>query len=209
MVTTSGNCSLAEKCEHKLNPRCYGCGFQHFDEVHDASSNNEVVKALWSRYFELVQRSRRSTGSRIPLDEVLRDWLEKKTGWVMCQGDELRDRTAEHDIPFKAKCDACFRKKDGRYVLLEVKGYGMDTNSILSAITAAMLVSNGKKFGGDRSAFYYLSVGVGSRGGTHHAIGHSDFAANPYVTWAEKHRFISFIGLPELDRLVMGSGVGF
>jgi hypothetical protein len=110
--------------------------------------------------------------------------------------NELQDTVVVggRTIPYGVKCDGAYQVGK-KYVFLEVKGYGFDSNSILSAITAAQMVSCGRKFGNGKSSYFYLG-GYVSREDFH---GKGKMCA--YVKWAEAQGFISFHGILEVDQI--------
>lgn|GEM_PF-2722320 len=192
-----GTCSRASECKRQGKPPCFGCGFQHFDEWFTEKGKPRQIRGIWRDYFRLIQRKRGTAGGRIPLDKPINSWFSKRRGWREMKGNELRDKVVirGRSIPYDVKCDGAYQV-GRRYVFLEVKGYGFDSNSILSAITAAQMVSFGQKFGNGRSSYFYLG-GLASR-----ARFHGEGKACAYVKWAETQGFIHFYGIGQVNGVI-------
>ena len=104
-----------------------------------------------------------------------------------------------HDYQFQLKCDGAFSFND-RYIFYEIKGYGDDTNSILSAITAAQLSTYIKKFKDHK--YYYLggnsSIAKTGLKREEHFLLEKRYKVAPYIKWAEEKGFIKFYGIADL-----------
>jgi len=107
MVSDSKECSLSAQCRVKLNPPCDGCSFHYFDLYARDRAKDSTIGTLRDRYFNLIQERRKSTGGRIALDKVLREWFEKKPRWQRLESRDLTDDIIVDgcNIPFKVKCD--------------------------------------------------------------------------------------------------------
>jgi len=201
-----GKCHRSANCisfEHNGRDGCEGCGFQHFDKILDAHPSNETLKTLGEAYFSLCSTGKRSRGGRITLDKPLRELFKDKFG-----SDNLPPQKGEltingEKVLFKAKYDGAFQI-NGKYIFYEVKGYGDNTNDILSAITAAQLLKTVPAY---KNALYYY-IGVSSsvhnqgleRG---HFVGDPKRTKiYPYVKWAESMGFLKFYGIADIDDLL-------
>lgn len=162
------SCFRKEECKlFKEAQPCSGCGFQHYADVLKAHGNILSVKEIGDRYFKYIPEHRGvregkvSTGGRVAIDVPLREFMENKLPQL--QSIERKKLTlhlkGENFIP---KADGIFKTKNAsKYLFYEIKGYGDDTNSILSAITAAKLLSLvDEKID---SYYYYIGICSGSK----------------------------------------------
>jgi hypothetical protein len=138
-------CSRKDECHGTVG--CKGCGFQHFDLIDN--SQEPAIRFIKDEYFILCSQKRKGPGGRVPLDAPFKKFILEKAKDIIpdfpvlkeLQPKDLTDiiNIGGHDYQFQIKCDGAFSYND-RYIFYEIKGYGDDTNSILSAITAAQLL---------------------------------------------------------------------
>lgn len=120
--------------------------------------------------------------------------IDKLTDFIEIEGQQHR---------FQIKCDGAFRFNN-KYIFYELKGYGDDTNSILSAITAAQLIGYVPKF--FQRQYYY--IGIGSNLAEAKGLKREHFflpnrvKIAPYVYWAENMGIIRFYGIRDIDVLL-------
>jgi hypothetical protein len=105
---------------------------------------------------------------------------------------------------FKAKFDGGF-EMDGKYIFYEVKGYGDNTNDVLSAITAAQLLKTIPKY--RNSKYYYIGISSGlksAEGGLQRTqlTDRKRTKIYPYVKWAETKNFLKFFGIVDIEDLL-------
>lgn len=103
----------------------------------------------------------------------------------------------------KVKSDGAFEVQTrGKtvYIFYELKGYGDNSNDILSAITAAQLVKEMPKFK-NSSLYYYIGVNSNREksGFTRKSLGK---AIEPYIKWAESKEFLWFYGIVEIGEIL-------
>lgn len=202
-----GKCSLLGKCDsfHK-GVACEGCGFQHFDKILKAHTENETLKFLGERYFALCSAGERKRGGRIALDKPVRDLFRRR---LPENAKELGPQKKElaingEPVTFEIKSDGAF-EVEGKYIFYEVKGAGDNTNDVLSAITAAQLLT----IMTERVNYRYYYIGISSgKGGNEGGLQRKDFfkpertKIYPYVRWAEKNGFLRFFGIVDIDDLL-------
>ncbi|MFC2000574.1 hypothetical protein ACFLXE_07485, partial [Chloroflexota bacterium] len=136
----TGKCSRHSECSwfgQKGSGGCEGCGFQHFDRVLKYHDGDPLISRLGKDYFNLCSQGR-SRGGRLALDQPLRNLLrdELPEGSKELAVKEIEITIGTDQVVFEPKFDGAF--DIGRKCLFyEVKGYGDNTNDILSAISAA------------------------------------------------------------------------
>jgi hypothetical protein len=202
-------CSRWEECEsfeQKGDSGCEGCGFKHFDKILKARAGNETLKSLGEEYFILCSKGKRERGGRKALDKPLKDLfrrrLPKSTSGLSSREEELPINGER--VLFKLKFDGGF-EVNGKYIFYEVKGYGDNTNDVLSAITAAQLLKAVPKY--HDSIYYYIGVSSGKKG-NEAGLQRKDFQdpkrtkIYPYVRWAEKNGFLKFFGIADIEDLL-------
>lgn len=208
-------CTRANDCGSRTN--CDGCSFQHFDKI---DGEDPTIDALKDAYFKSCSKKRegislekrKGTGGRVALDDVFRKFILEDAskfvpGFPKLEKIKSKDLRASIDIggkecDFQVKCDGSFSYND-KYIFIEIKGYGDDSNSILSAITAAQFLLVSKDF--PKHQYYYLGSGsaVAPNGLTR-----DDFFKEtrkkiaPYVRWAEQKGFITFYGIKDVKKLL-------
>lgn len=176
---------------------CKGCGYKHIEKVVN-ESKIKPIKKIGEVYFKLVSERRRGTGGRIPLDESLKLVLKEEIPQLEeLTANELRAELEINGdkVRFKVKCDLAFKIAD-QLILIEVKNAGNDTNSILSAITAAQVARHDPKF--KNALFYYIGGGQ-SRADL---INKKRAGIYPYVMFAEKRGIIKFYGLKDFEEFI-------
>lgn len=120
---------------------------------------------------------------------------------IMDMSEELEVKLA-NGTSLKIKFDGAFRINK-KCILYEIKGYGDNTNDVLSAIMAAQMSKETKRF---KNSFYYY-IGVNSSKSSA-GLKREDFFDKervkiyPYVEWAESKYFIKFYGIVDIDRLL-------
>lgn len=200
-------CSRYAGCksfELKGRDRCEGCGFQHFDKILDAHPSNETLKTLGEAYFGLCSTANRSRGGRKTLDEPVKDQFRR----ILPKGTEIKGPLETkltingEEVSFNPKFDGAFNINE-KYIFYEVKGYGDNTNDILSAITAAQLLRTVPEY--HDCVYYYIGVNSGKHT---NGLQSEDFHDStrtkiyPYVRWAEKNKFLKFFGIVDIEDLL-------
>ena len=213
----AARCSKWNKCSGYKTVGCNGCGFQHFDRIDD--THNRAIRFLKDEYFRLCAERRKGPGGRIPIDGPFKKLFlteAKKIvkGFPQLKELQIKELTSTIEIKgqkykFQVKCDGAFhfsdRKSASKYIFYELKGYGDDTNSILSAITAAQLIGKVATF--QQHRYYYIGVGsplVAARGGLRreHFFLQNRAKVAPYVRWAESKGIIQFYGIRDVIDLL-------
>jgi hypothetical protein len=198
-------CSRKDECHGTVG--CKGCGFQHFDLIDD--SQDPAIRFIKDEYFILCSQKRKGPGGRVALDAPFKKFILEKAKDIIpdfpvlkeLQPKDLTDKIniGGHDYQFQLKCDGAFSFND-RYIFYEIKGYGDDTNSILSAITAAQLSTYIKKFKDHK--YYYLggnsSIAKTGLKREEHFLLEKRYKVAPYIKWAEEKGFIKFYGIADL-----------
>ena len=200
-----GKCSRFEECESFNQIGCKGCGFKHFEKILMNKKDNESLRFLADKYFPSCSKDRKGQGGRISLDKPIKAlFLEKIPELKEVPTTDLKAKLPidQKDVDFEIKCDAAFQA-DGKYIFLEVKGYGDNTNDILSAITAAQLLKEVPKY---KDALYYY-IGISSS--KHdtglkriHFLASERTKISPYVKWAENKGLIKFFGIVDIENLL-------
>ncbi len=206
-------CSRKNKCKSTVG--CKGCGFKHFDLI--KSNNNQAIEFIKGEYFDLCSQRRNGQGARIPLDAPFKKFILEKAKEIIpgfpaleeLMPNELTDKIIINgkEYTFRIKCDGAFsfgKDKDKKYIFIEIKGYGDDTNSILSAITAAQLSYHVEKFKNHK--YYYLGsnssiVTTGLRR-ENRFLDVKRYKVTPYIMWAEFENFIKFYGILDLEEML-------
>ncbi|MFQ6120783.1 MAG: hypothetical protein ACE5KE_12985, partial [Methanosarcinales archaeon] len=187
-----GKCSR-KRCKSFEQIGCKGCGFQHFDKILNNYENNQILKSLGDEYFKLCSERKRTSG-RISLDNPIKNLFKNEIPEL----NELSSKDLQvkltingEEVDFKIKCDGAFQVNE-RFIFYEIKGYGINTNDILSAISAAILLKETEKY---RNYLYYY-IGGGLK--------RNDFfnkkrkGVYPYVRWAESKGFLKFYGIIDI-----------
>lgn len=200
-----GKCSGYEKCASYTLIGCSGCGFQHFDNILINSPRNEALKYLGDRFFVQCSERRRGRGGRVALDASIRElFLSRIPEQKQIPVQELRAKLPINgeNVRFEVKCDGAL-ESGSTHVFYEVKGYGDNTNDVLSAITAAQLLREIPKY--RRSLYYYIGIsGATHKGG----LRRNDFfddnrtKVSPYTKWAESKGFLRFYGIVDIEELL-------
>jgi len=101
----------------------------------------------------------------------------------------------EKNWEIMAKCDVAYESEEGRRILVEVKGYGADTNSLYSAILAAKIVKADEDF--RNCLFYYFSTESRSK-----LLEGKPLERSKIMQWAEETGVIDgFYGIEDLGDL--------
>jgi len=203
----AGKCYRSDECDllkYKGSSGCEGCGFKHFDNIFRANPDNKSLGYLWAEFFNICSTGERSIGGRknldVPLKNLIKRSLPKDTKEIKAEAKWLTIDGEE--ILFKPKFDAAFEIRD-KFLFFEVKGYGDNTNDVLSAITAAQLL---KKLDEYKNCLYYY-IGINS---SLHSTGLTNddlhdvkrIKLYPYVTWAEKLGLLKFFGVVNINDLL-------
>lgn len=200
-------CARYNRCKSYSQIGCKGCGFQHFEKILNAFPHDEDINFLGDKFFILCSEQRKGTGGRIPLDKPIKELILTRIPELQeVPLNELKGKLeyGTNIIDFKIKCEAAFYANN-KYFFYEVKGYGDNTNDILSAITAAQLFREIPKF---KDAFYYyIGINSGTKrnkyGLTRDAFFDSNRnKVNPYTFWAEKKGFLKFYGILSIKELL-------
>jgi len=200
-------CSRKDKCHSTIG--CNGCGFQHFDLIDNSQDPaiRSAIRFIKDEYFSLCSQKRKGSGGRVTLDAPFKKFILEKAKDIIqdfpvlkeLQSEDLTDKIniGGHDYQFQLKCDGAFSFND-RYIFYEIKGYGDDTNSILSAITAAQLSTYIKKFKNHK--YYYLGINssIAKTGLKRALLLGKRYKVAPYIKWAEEKGFIKFYGIADL-----------
>lgn len=210
----NGNCSKWKKCEafnktfkkQKGKDRCFGCGYQHFEPLLKAHGDKGFLKDVGDKFFDASSK-RTGRGGRIdkPIKEAIAQLFKKELAGFKIEelsNKELKEQIVNIGEELKVKSDGAFQVQTrGKtvYLFYEVKGYGDNSNDILSAITAAQLVKEMPKF--EDSLYYYIGVNSSrdKSGFTRKSLGKG---IKPYIKWAESKEFLWFYGIVEIDELL-------
>jgi len=195
----NGKCSKWKDCESYKKIGCKGCGYQHFDKI---DLNNEALLFLDENYFKLCSEMRAGTGGRIALDEPMRKLILEKAGDIFSdfppveklESSSLRSNLLinNEEVEYEIKCDGAF-SFENKYIFYELKGYGMDTNSILSAITASNLVKEDTKY--LNHCYYYMGC---CRLRREDYFNSKSRKVTPYIKWAESKNILKFYGILDI-----------
>lgn len=198
-----GICDHWQDCSSfKQLENCGGCSFQHFEKILKGHKNNKTLQILGDSYFRLISERRKGIGGRIALDKPMRDLFRTQLPELeVISSRELKVKLFGKD--FKPKADGAFRVKNSKNtcIFYELKGYGDNTNDVLSAISAAQLLKEVPKF---KNSFYYY---LGSSRSNKYPFGleRKSFFENkkigvaPYVKWAENKGFLKFYGIADIE----------
>ena len=197
-----GLCSRYDKCASYALIGCSGCCFQHFDNILVNHPGNEALRYLGDQFYARCSVRRHGQGGRLSLDTPIRELF-------LCRIPELKripiqDLRVElpvdgQKVRFEVKCDGALRS-DGTCIFYEVKGYGDDTNGVLSTITAAQLLRQIPKY--RRSVYYYIGISSAIHKG---GLTREDFfnegrtRVSPYVKWAESRGILRFYGIVDIE----------
>ncbi len=194
-----GRCTRQNDCH--LTVTCDGCGFQHFDKVIEANREKDSICYIGDEYFKLCQ-GRRGTGGRIALDKAIEKFVRKEIPTINVFKPEAKAINIKRKkVSLKPKYDLALESR-GMYIFIEIKGYGDDTNSILSAITAAQGVKLITEY--RNSFYYYLGINSGIGTGLTRASFFNEKRTKvyPYVIWAEETNMLKFYGIVDIDCLI-------
>jgi hypothetical protein len=207
------DCDRERDCNNKIN---LGCGYKHFQPIKDPG--NGVITYLKREYFKIC-KERKKPGARPPLDEPIKNLLTKEDGARQIIKDfpvltECKKRLVDiiqiddKSYEYRPKYDGAFQEeKYKKYIFCEVKGYGIESNGVLSAITAAQFVKNDARFEKERSKFYYIGGGwPTSSGPSEKGLTREYFLSNrmvrPYVLWAESKGYVTFYGVGDITDML-------
>lgn len=201
-----GRCLRSSDCELPQSIGCGGCGFQHFEKILEGNESNKFLKALGDKYFD-CSKQRKGAGGRISLDKPIRKlFMEQIPELKGLSSNDLRVKLCinQEDIVFEIKCDGGF-ECNGKYIFYEIKGYGDNTNDILSAITAAQLLKEIPKY--KDSHYYYIGISSAKKnykgGLKRYAFLDEDrIKVSPYVRWAENKGLLKFYGIVDIEELL-------
>ena len=202
-----GNCSRYDKCASYALIGCNGCGFQHFDNILMNHPENEALRSLADKFYIQCSERRHGQGGRVSLDASIKElFLQRIPELKQIPVQNLRVELPINGetVRFEVKCDGAL-ESGGTHVFYEVKGYGDNTNDVLSAITAAQLLREIPNY--RKSLYYYIYIGISSainKGG----LTRNDFfdekrtKISPYVKWAESKGFLEFYGIVDIEDLL-------
>lgn len=205
----TGKCSKQENCVSK-SIGCSGCSFQHFDKIQ--TNHNKALEFLKKEYFKLCSdpAKRRGTGGRIAIDAPMRDLVLKEAKKIIPGFPDIREIDPKNlktklmlkgeEVVFKIKCDGAFYFNN-KYIFYELKGYGDNTNDVLSAITAAHVLNEIPDYRNCR--YYYIGINSGKKtnaGGLKrdHFFDANRIKVTPYIKWAESKDLIKFYGILDI-----------
>jgi len=201
-----GRCARASECAFfAKHQECFGCGFQHFPRVVPGSvPQSRHLQTLSEDYFRRCS-TREGKGGRITVDSSLKALLSKELdGLLHPERPEFEHTILIHNEPvrFRIKCDAAYRLRNDHHIFIEMKGYGDDTNGVLSAIMAAQFA---KMALASKSHFFIIGV---SAAGRQDGILSSDYlnerhiGLSPYCRWAEARDYARFFGIREIRDVI-------
>lgn len=201
-------CSRWKDClSFKRNENCHGCSFQHFEKILDGHKDNKTLKFLGNQYFDLISKRRKGIGGRIALDKPIEElFLSSFPELEPLDSKKVRIKLDDDEEDFEVKADGAFQAHN-TYIFYEVKGYGDNTNDILSAITAAQLLKEVPKF---KDSYYYYIGAMTSI--SPYGLERKDFfdekrtKVAPYVKWAEGKKFLKFYGIVDIELLIKEVG---
>jgi hypothetical protein len=192
-----GECSKWKECKSfKKLGNCEGCGFKHFENLIKKSGkiNDEILEYLKAEYFKLCSEKRQKRGQRVPIDEPIKNLFKKL--FPELEEIDVESLKIEVGLPNETKlelpikCDGAFYFKDKNvYVFYEIKGYGIDINSILSAIASFQLLKMDKKY--KNSLCFYIG---GAETGK--------LKRSPYVIWAEANGVLKFYEIINIKEML-------
>lgn len=200
-------CTRGDKCEAISKIGCSGCGFQHFEKICLYNKENQTIKLLCDKFFRLCSEQRQGPGGRVSLDRPIKELFKEKIRELKeLSSDDLKVELeiGGEKVNFKIKCDGAFNYNKN-YIFYEVKGYGDNTNDVLSAITAAQLLKEIPKF--KNSVYYYIGINSGKKG-YRKGLKRDAFLNQkrkevyPYVYWAENKGFLKFFGILDIDDII-------
>jgi hypothetical protein len=203
----SGNCSKWQKCEaFRKQEDCFGCSYQHFELLLKAQEGKRFLKDVGDKLFQASSK-RKQRGGRMdkPIREAISDlFVEQLNAFQIkpLSHKELKGQIDDIGKELTVKSDGAFQVQTGDkivYIFYELKGYGDNSNDVLSAITAAQLVKEMPKF--KDSLYYYIGVTSSKckSGFTRQSL---IKGIKPYIEWAESKDFIWFYGIVEIDELL-------
>jgi hypothetical protein len=204
-----GECQRWQECElfkTKKEEAYEGCGFKHFDRILEDNHINEILSFIGDKHFRLCSTGNRSRGGRVALDQPVRELFKARffpRAKEISPSEEILPINGD-SVKFKAKYDGGFCS-DGKYFFYEIKGYGDNTNDVLSAISAAQLLKTLDKY--RNSAYFYIGISTGKKG-YETKLHRSSFLdpkrtkIYPYVRWAESRGLLKFYGIVDIDDLV-------
>ncbi|MCD6391068.1 MAG: hypothetical protein J7L92_03660 [Dehalococcoidia bacterium] len=207
----NGNCSKWQQCEaFKKRKDCFGCSYQHFEPLLKAQGSKGFLKDVGDKLFDASSK-RMGRGGRIdkPIREAISQLFIKELEEFKIRelpNKELNGQIVNIGEELKVKSDGAFQVQiRGKtvYIFYEVKGYGDNSNDILSAITAAHLVKEMPKF--EHSLYYYIGVNS-SRDKSGFTRKSLSKGIKPYIKWAESKEFLWFYGIVEVDELLTDIG---
>ena len=202
-----GRCSRYERCESYTRIGCSGCGFQHFENVLMAHPENDTLMSLGDDYFLECSTKRQRPGGRVSLDgPINRLFLRRIPKLKKMQIQALRVKLPidGEEFSLEVKCDGAL-ESGGIHIFYEIKGYGDNTNDILSAIMAAQVLREVLKY--KNSIYYYIGISSAkgsNKGGLRrgHFLEEGRTKISPYVKWAESKGFLRFYGIVDIDVLL-------
>lgn len=202
------SCDRSDECEQNSTRACYGCSYKHLHKLKIREEDNplkkHVKKKIRDDCFKFCSdpKRKKGTGGRYRMDKAVEDILIEasrvdtsfpKLKEIKKQKDKLLFKLGGRD--FLAKCDVAFETEKGKRILIEVKGYGADTNSIYSAILAAKILKADKDFA--NSLFYYFSAEAREK-----MLGGSELKRRNLILWAEETGVIDgFYGIEDIGKL--------
>ncbi len=197
--------------EEECKAPCYGCSYKHFENIKSRIREQlpQEAKAPFDRmddeFFSASSR-RQGQNRRAYIDRHLKEFLRELLKFKELKFEELNNISTEIEVgeqflSLKPKYDMAF-SVNGIDIFIEFKGYGADTNSILSAITAAQVLKESTKYtNGQNLRYYYIGIITQSdTQGTFHNKNHSSIT--PYVEWAENKGILKFYSSYDIEKLI-------
>ena len=201
-----GKCSRYDKCNSYTLIGCRGCGFQHFEKIIMNHPENETLRSLGDTFYIQCSTRRHGQGGRVSLDASIKELLLRRIPELKqmpVQALRVKLPINGENVRFEVKCDGAL-ESGGTHVFYEIKGYGDNTNDVLSAIMAAQLLREIPNY---RDSVYYY-IGISSAMVNKGGLTRNDFfdgkrtKISPYVKWAESKGFLKFYGIVDIEDLL-------
>lgn len=208
IIHKEAKCNRVNECKSFNNDiRCNGCGFQHFYNVFKDDEPSEDIKFLSEEYFKICSEKRRTVAGRYSLDgptmKLFKNKFEGYKSLEWLNEIKVQIKIDKEEISLRPKFDGAF-KVNGKYIFYEIKGYGDNTNDVLSAICAAQLLKASKEFENKEIRYYFiaLSSSIENNGLTRkNFVDAGRKSLYPYVKWAEHKGYIWFYSFKEIESL--------
>lgn len=202
-----GKCNRYKECQYYYTMySCHGCGYQHFDKILVSHPQIESLKEIGDEYFNLCSKDRKGPGGRIAIDKPFRKFIKEKFAGKLQSMESIEYKTSivvkNEELKFKVKHDGAYKYVDSRkkehFFFFEIKGYGDNSNDLLSAITASQILKKTEKF--NNAYYFYFGISSGKSGKS--GMSRSDNEGNPYIKWAESEEFLEFYGIVDIELLI-------